>query len=90
MTHIVKITQEGNRWRIEDRKKRWVQISEAADIKRGSITATTYGDKFPYSFEWCWLKCIADGKGDDIYHHAEWLGNEWSIFGACLNTKRKW
>jgi hypothetical protein len=90
MAHIVKIIQEGNQWRIEDWKQRWVQVSNAASIKCGSQDATTYGNVFPYSYEWHWLKMIAKGKGNVIYHHAHWLGTEWSLAGSCHDPKRKW
>lgn len=88
MSHIVKITQLGNQWRIEDWKQRWVQIANAVDIKCGSHDATTYGNVFPFSTEWHWLKAIANGNVN--YFHARWLGTEWSIAGRCINPKRKW
>lgn len=88
MAHIVKITQVGDKWKIEDWKQRWVQVSDAASIKCGSQNATTYGNTFPYSTEWFWLKAIANGK--DNYFHAHWLGTEWSISGRCIEPKRKW
>ena len=90
MTHIVKITQVGHQWRIEDWKQRWVQIAHAVDIKCGSHDATTYGNVFPFSYEWHWLEMIKFGKANEIYHHARWLGTEWSLAGSCNNPKRTW
>lgn len=90
MPHIVKVTRIGDKWKIEDYKQFWVQISDAADIKCGSHDATTYGDVFPYSYEWHWLEAIKNGKGNSIYHHARWLGTEWSLAGRCVNPRQKW
>jgi len=86
--HIVKITPEGDKWRVEDRKQRWVQIAYAEDIKCGYQTAISYGNTYPFSAEWHWKDAIANGEHN--YFHAEWLGNEWSIFGRCVSLKSPW
>jgi hypothetical protein len=91
MTHIVKITQDGDKWKIEDWKQRWVQIAYAADIKNGTpgSVATTYGNTYPFSLEWNWLQAIAENRTN--YYHAEWLGTEWNVCsGRVHEPKRQW
>ena len=89
MTHIVKVTKDRDKWRVEDWKQRWVQLDSAENIKCGSQNATTYGDHYPYSYEHHWLKAVSEGR--DNYFHAHLLpDNTWSLAGRCLNPKRKW
>ena len=44
MTHIVKVTKDGDKWRVEDWKQRWVQLDRIRDIQITPIGATTETD----------------------------------------------
>jgi hypothetical protein len=89
MTHIVKIRKVEDKWQIEDWKQRWVQVDKAENIKCGSHNATTYGERYPYSYEYHWLKAIDDGG--DNYFHAHLLPDKtWSLAGRCIGPKRRW